>query len=185
MPDTVRVVGTVHCPECGLPLLGSARFRWGAVPGWETDLGCESVWTRDEQDRPYLPFILVPFEERTWMWNYGDPRFRHVILLDTDLYYCQQRLDCSRCQTEIVAVGCTVKDGFYREIYGLTDARLDALLGSARDHADCVVVADDGSYWPREDWFDDLPLVTLEKVPADRRTVIELSEIPWLTPPKE
>jgi hypothetical protein len=181
MADTVRVVGRVHCPRCDLPLLNSARFRWGAVPGWTSDLGSESVWARDAQDRPYLPFIIV-FIDGQPMWNNGDPRCRHVILLDEDVYGLKQELICHECNSRVAAVICTVRDGFYREMYALEEDEVADLVGASIGKASVIVVRDDGSYWPREDWWDG-PLDDLRQLPEGTEVTIPLSEVPWLTVP--
>ena len=87
-------------------------------------------------------------------WNCGSPEFSNVILLDVDrALRGVPPIVCPHCQTPTHEVVAVVKDGVFREVRALLEAEADRLLGSAAGNANVVVVRDDGTYWPREDWF--------------------------------
>lgn len=175
MPDTVRIVGRVPCANCDRPLLDAAVFQWGAVPGWECDLGKEAIWVRNDDNRPYFPFVVVFVDGKYPMYNIGDPRCANVVLLDEQVYSEQQALSCPDCGIRVAAVTCTVQDGIYQSMNAVDDAGLAALIETSRGKANCVVVMEDGSLMPREDWYD-MPLKDARKIAGD--VTISLSELP-------
>jgi hypothetical protein len=109
------------------------------------------------------------------MYNIGDPRCAKVILLDEQVYSQRQEINCPGCGMRIAAVTCTVQDGIYRSMSAVDEAALAALIGTSRDKANCIVVLEDGSLIPREDWYD-MPLKDARKLTED--VTIPLPELP-------
>jgi hypothetical protein len=91
-----------------------------------------------------------------YRWNCGDPSYRDVLLFDVlfDSDVFTKDTHCPNCNTPIAAGMAKVCDGVFEGIYALTDSGANSLLGASRGKADIVVVRDDGSLWPREDWYD-------------------------------
>jgi len=97
--------------------------------------------------------------ENRWQWNYGDPDCKHVILFDEDVYTGHWRLECLECHIQIRAISVVVLDGVFESISALEDANIDSILGGARHRASAVIVGDDGSYLPQQEWFDHVVVV--------------------------
>jgi len=87
-------------------------------------------------------------------WNCGDPLAANVILFDIDLYPNDGLIECTGCHACIAAEVAVVCDGVFRELRALDDSQMNRILGLSRGKANIVIVRDDGSYWPREDWYD-------------------------------
>jgi hypothetical protein len=62
--------------------------------------------------------------------------------------------DCAACHTKIAAAIAVVRGGVFEEVRALDDAEVNRIVGASRGKADSVIVRDDGSYWPCEDWYD-------------------------------
>lgn len=155
MPDTALVNGRGLCPACGANVLHAVRCQWGVVPHSPYELG-EVAWLRDAGGRIIRPFGLHEVRPNEWQWNCGDPQYLNVILFDVlfDVDVLTQNCRCPDCHTGIVGGAAVVAGGCFKEILALTDADVDRILGASRGRAEIVIVRDDGTFWPREDWYD-------------------------------
>jgi hypothetical protein len=61
---------------------------------------------------------------------------------------------CPVCNAGFVGGVVLVRDGVFHQVLALRDGDVDRILGPYRGKADIVIVREDGTYWPREDWFD-------------------------------
>ena len=154
MPDTVRVHGEIKCPTCGTPVLNSARFQWGIVPGLTREVGDSVQWLRDSGGQIAHPFRLQSVGQGRWQWNCGSPEYRNVILFDLDVFTGNHVLECPKCGTKIAALIAIVRSDKFTEIRALLAPEVHQLLGASFGKADIVIVRDDGTYWPRDDWHD-------------------------------
>jgi len=154
MPDSACVTGEGFCPACGAPLLDYMRCQWGALPGSTYTLGEPVVWLRDATQAIIEPYTLVDVAPGIRRWNCGDPQFRNVILFDLDSYGGDRHLECAACRNSEATAVAIVRNGVFQQIRVLDDAEADRILGTSRGKANIVIVRDDESFWPREDWFD-------------------------------
>jgi hypothetical protein len=154
MPDSAFVTGNAHCPACGQHVLKGLRCQWGVLPLAEYTVGDEVGWLRDAGGAIVPPYVLVDVSPGKRRWNCGDPQASHVILFDLDIYPGNYQVECAACHTKIAAAVAVVRDGAFREIRVIDDGEVSRILGPSRGKADIVIVREDGSYWPREDWYD-------------------------------
>jgi hypothetical protein len=154
MPDSAFVTGNAYCPACGQHVLKGLRCQWGALPMPEYALGSQVDWIRDAKGEIVPPYVLVEVGAHRRRWNCGDPEVSHVILFDLDIYSGNYQVECAACHTKIAAAIAVVRGGVFQEVRALDDAEVNRIVGASRGKADIVIVRDDGSYWPREDWYD-------------------------------
>lgn len=154
MPDAARIVGDIVCPACRLKILDSARFQWGAVPGASYQVGDDVVWLRDDGGAIAPSFKLYSLPQGVWRWNCGDSQLEHVIVFDEDVYTKNHILACPHCHEVAAALVAIVRNGKIDAVTALSDKEVDQILGDDRDKANIVAVNEDGSYWPRVDWYD-------------------------------
>jgi len=156
MPDSAFVKGEAYCPACGQCELTHLRCQWGVLPrpGSEYALGDKVAWLRDSSGSIVPPYVLVGVGPNNFHWNCGDPQVENVILFDLEIYANDGQIECATCHAHFVALVAVVRDGVFREIRSLDDAEVNRILGASRGTANIVIIRDDGSYWPREDWYD-------------------------------
>jgi hypothetical protein len=154
VPDSLLLRGEIACPDCATPLLNSARFQWGEVPGLVYELRDPVRWLHDEHGRVVEPFTLHRTSEFGWQWNCGDTDWTNVILFDLDIYTGNHQLICQECHKPIAAISCSIRDGVFDSMDALPSADVESILGGSRVKTDIVFVRADGSYWPRDDWYD-------------------------------
>lgn len=162
MPDKAHIMGDVFCPTCGEKAWDYVLGQWGVLPSSTYSLGDEVRWLRDEQGGIVPPFRLITVAPRAPRWNCGDPQFQNVILFDIVTDWTAGECQCPKCHGGFVGSVAVVCDGVFRQVLALKDGEVNRILGSSRGKANIVVVREDGTYWPREDWFDK----TLEYYPA-------------------
>ena len=171
VPDSAYVKGEAFCPNCGALVANDIRCQWGAVPGSRYAIGDPVTWLRDDQQSIITPYTLIDVAPGVRRWNCGDPRVQHVLLFDLDSYGGDIHVRCGACQTP-VAVVAVVRNGVFQQLRALDDAEARRILGPSREKANAVIVRDDGSFWPREDWFDKTveyrPLPLSHHLPRDR-----------------
>lgn len=110
MPDSARIVAEILCPVCCVPVLRSARFQWGGLPGPDYKVGNLVDWLTTSTGTPTPPFELYSIEGKKAAWNCGAPDI-DVVLLDLDVYTGDHTLDCDKCHVNIAAIVVTIKDG--------------------------------------------------------------------------
>ena len=156
MPDTVFVNGQGLCPVCGTKVLNGVRCQWGAVPNLQYELGDSVTWMRDAGGQVIRPFRLHHVSPDRWQWNCGDPQYLNAILFDAlfDADVFTQNCMCGNCGTRIAGGAAVVAGGRFKEVWALASADVDRILGSSRGRADIVIVRGDGTFWPRDDWYD-------------------------------
>jgi hypothetical protein len=154
MPDTATVFAKIECPRCGQHLLDSMRFSWGEVPGRKYRIGDSVGWLCDASGKCVAPFQLRKFMQNTWRWNFGSPDFPNVHVFDEDIYAGNHRLACPSCEMEINACAIVVRNGTLQKAIALESSSIDRILGSSRGLANVAIDNLDGTYSPREDWFD-------------------------------
>lgn len=168
MPDTCYVLGDIPCPSCQEPLLEAVRCQWGVVPNHKHyRIGDAVRWMKDCDGSIIKPFTIREDENGRLAWNCGDPAYRAVVLLDIDLALRNTTVDCPRCGTRLAEVIAVVRDGIFQEVRALNETAADKLLGDSAGKLNIIIVREDGTYWPREDWWDiDLVYVDDNRVPA-------------------
>jgi hypothetical protein len=119
------------------------------VPGGPYELGDEVEWLTDLNGA-----VVPPFSYLGRYWNCGEPQFRNVIALDLNMWVDGYPTRCPTCGTTVAGSAAVVRDGVFREILVLTEAEHDRILGASAGKADIVIVREDGSLWPRDDWHD-------------------------------
>jgi hypothetical protein len=154
VPDILRLNGPAPCPGCGDRLVNCVRCQWGMLPGGDYEIGDGVKWLLDARGTPVPPFTLREDPRLGHRWNCGDPQFRNVIALDLNMWVDGYPTRCPKCGTEVVGSAAVVRDGVFREILVLTQAERDRILGPSVGKASIVIVRDDGSFWPRDDWDD-------------------------------
>ena len=117
-------------------------------------MGDAVEWLRDSGGAIVPPYVLIDVGHGRHRWNCGDPLAANVILFDIDLYPNDGLIECTGCHACIAAEVAVVCDGVFRELRALDDSQMNRILGLSRGKANIVIVRDDGSYWPREDWYD-------------------------------
>jgi len=156
MPDTSFVKGHAECPVCGALVLEGVRCQWGELPGVKYAIGDEVKWLRGEDGQAFPSFVLHKIEDGKWRWNCGDSLYHDVILFDVlfeaDVF--TQGYRCPKCATRISAGIAVVREGRFSEIRAILDDEVTRILGASRGKADIVIIREDGTYWPREDWND-------------------------------
>jgi hypothetical protein len=154
MPDFARINGEVRCPACGTKVWDHIRCQWGVLPLSAYAVGDPVSWLRDAQGFTVPPYTLTDLVPNVSQWNCGDPQYENVILFDLDIYAAGGKFSCLACEAGIAAGVVVVKQGIFQELVALDDAKVDCILGASRGRADIVIVREDGTYWPRDDWFD-------------------------------
>lgn len=154
MSDTATIFAHVTCPRCDKHLLNSVRCSWGSVPGMEYKVGDPVQWLRDEFGNLIKPFELRKTGPRSWRWNCGDPRFTDVYVFDEDVYTGNHQLVCPACGTKVAACIAHVRSGAFQQVRAVEGSEVDRILGDSRDRANVAILNEDGSFVPREDWFD-------------------------------
>ncbi len=168
MPDACHVLGDIRCPTCDKQMLEAVRCQWGIVPCHaHYRLGDAVRWMKDRDGLIVKSFTIREDDNGKLRWNCGGPEYSNVILLDVDLALRNTQITCPNCRTRIQEVIAVVHDGVFREVRALDEAAADRLLGTSAGKADIVIVREDGTFWPREDWFEGGPVyVDEDKVPA-------------------
>lgn len=154
MPDAARIFGNIVCPVCRVKILDSARFQWGAVPGESYQLGDDVRWLRDDLGAIAPSFKLFSLPRGVWQWNCGDSRLEHVIVFDEDVYTKNHVLECPHCHEVSAALVAIIRNGKIGAVTALSEKEIDHILGHDRDKAHIVAVREDGTYWPRVEWYD-------------------------------
>lgn len=159
MPDPILVCDNVYCPKCGTQVLKWTRVQWGVVPRSDYNIGDEVEWLKDKDGLILPSFKLYSVgKDGKKYYNCGDPLIKNVILFDMDFYmdfrFEKHSIICHGCAVKIVDAITIIMDGKFKEIKALLDEDVEKILGASRGKADIVVIRDDGSYWPREDWYD-------------------------------
>lgn len=163
MSDAVRIIGDIFCPRCHVTILNSARFQWGAVPGVTYEIGDDVIWLRDDGGAIAPSFKLYSLQRGAWQWNCGDSQVKNVIVFDEDVYTKNHILECPHCHEVSAALVAIVENGKIHAVTALLGKEVDEILGHDRDNAHIVVVQDDGTYWPRVDWYDHpIEIVTIQ-----------------------
>lgn len=154
MPESARFFADIQCSKCGTHLLNSARFQWGVVP-WPSYRAGESIrWLRDGTGNSVEPFRIGELGPTQYVWNCGLSTCRNVLLLDEDFYFGNHKLACVICESAIVAVIAKIVEGRFVSACAATAPEVSEILGMSVNKAKIVIVGDDGSLLPREDWFD-------------------------------
>ena len=154
MPDTATIFSKVLCPRCGMHVLNQVRCSWGCVPGMEYRVGERVQWLRSSSGSVIPSFKILQVAPKAWQWNCGGPEFSNVIVFDEDIYTGNHELECPSCKTRIAACVAVVRDGIFEKILALESPEVDRILGASLGRAHVAIVQADGSYYPREDWFD-------------------------------
>jgi hypothetical protein len=154
MPDAAFIAGKASCPAYGRQVLDGLRCQWGALPLAEYALGDEVRWLRDTGGSIVPPYVLIDVSPGVRRWNCGDPQVSNVNLFDLDVNPGNGPAECTASHARIAAAVAIVRRGVFREVRAIDDAEVDRILGPSRGKADIVMVREDGSHWPREDWYD-------------------------------
>lgn len=154
MPDTVKIYAKIECPQCGIHLLNSVRCSWGAVPGLEYKLGDDVKWLRGAAGDIVGAFELQKVGKNLWRWNCGGPDTPNVDVFDEDIYTGNHHVVCHGCGAEVAACVVVVRENKFVRILAIEASDVDAILGASKGRASVAVLNDDGSFSPREDWFD-------------------------------
>jgi hypothetical protein len=117
-------------------------------------IGDEVNWLTDRSGVIVEPFTFRSCGDRLSNWNCGDPQYRNLILFDLDIVWGDSEGLCLHCKTELAAMVAIVRQGVFHEVRALLKDDYDAILGGVRGKVDIVIIREDGSYWPREDWYD-------------------------------
>lgn len=154
MPDTSTIFAKILCPQCGVHLLNSMRCSWGEVPGQEYKVGDNVKWLYDKSGNLVKPFELRKLGPNMWRWNCGSPSFQNVFVFDEDVYAGNHRLSCPSCGAKICACVAIVRNDIFQDVLALQSLGVDQILGRSRGRANVALDNLDGTYSPREDWFD-------------------------------
>lgn len=153
MPDKSTVYGRGLCPQCGKVAVEYVRIQWGSVPNLTYSIGKPVIWVTDNAGNVVPPFTFYGFDEWHLQWNCGSPEYKNVIVFDWNEYDFY-KLDCPHCGEHIAGGAAVVRDGAFAEILALREADVVRILGDHRGKADIVIIRENGTYWPREDWYD-------------------------------